>query len=67
MSRARAFAAFWWDFLVGDDWRLTAGVLLALGSTALLCRTGLPVWWLLPVAVALLLGGSLRRATRRRG
>lgn len=66
MSRSRAFAAFWWDFLVGDDWRLTFGVLLALGATLLLRNTGLPVWWLVPVAVAALLGASLRRATRGR-
>jgi hypothetical protein len=22
----RAFGRFWWDFLVGDDWRIAAGV-----------------------------------------
>ena len=64
MSRVRAFAAFWWDFLVGDDWRVAAGIALAVAATALLAHYGLSAWWLLPLAVALLLGRSLRRATR---
>jgi hypothetical protein len=59
----RAFAGFWWAFVVGDDWRLTTGLLLALAATKLLGHTGLPVWWLLPAAAALLLFNSLRRAT----
>jgi hypothetical protein len=65
MSRVHAFAAFWWAFLVGDDWRLTGGLLLALTCTVLLHHIGLPAWWLLPAAVALLLSGSLRRAVRK--
>jgi hypothetical protein len=64
VSRLRTFVGFWWDFVVGDDWRLTAGLLLALAATTLLRHSGVPVWWLLPVAAALLLFGSLRRATR---
>ena len=62
MSRLWAFAGFWWDFVVGDDWRLTTGLLLALAATTLLSHSGVPVWWLLPAAVALLLFNSLRRA-----
>lgn len=68
MSRLGAvlcrFAAFWWDFIVGDDWHVAAGVIAALGATAALAATGIPAWWLLPGAVAVLLGLSLRRATR---
>jgi hypothetical protein len=60
----RGFGAFWWDFVVGDDWLLAAGVVLALAATAALSRTDLPSWWLLPVAVAGLLGASLWRAVR---
>ena len=61
----RGFGAFWWDFIVGDDWRLAAGVVLALAATGTLSRTEVASWWLLPVAVAGLLGGSLWRAARR--
>ena len=61
----RGFGVFWWDFVVGDDWRLAAGVVLALAATAALSRTDVPSWWLLPVAVASLLGTSLWRAARR--
>ena len=67
MRRAAAFAAFWRDFVIGDDWLVAAGVAAALALTALLSRDGVPAWWLMPLAVALLLAGSLRRATRRRG
>lgn len=59
----RGFAAFWWDFIVGDDRRIAAGVVLALAATAALARTSVPVWWL-ALAVAALLTLSLRRATR---
>jgi len=66
VSRARGFAGFWLSFLVGDDWRLTVGALLALAATMLLEHTGMPAWWLLPAALAVLLAESVRRATRRR-
>lgn len=60
----RSFALFWWDFIVGDDWRIAAGVIVALAGTAALATTSAPAWWLLPAAVAALLAVSLRRATR---
>jgi uncharacterized membrane protein len=60
----RRFGAFWWNFLVGDDWRVAAGILVAFGLTALLATTSLPAWWLLPLAVALVLWRSLLRAAR---
>jgi hypothetical protein len=63
-AMARAFGAFWWDFVVGDDWRIAAGVVLALGLTAGLAAAGLPAWWLLPLAVVALLALSLHTAAR---
>ena len=65
MSVVRSFAAFWWDFIVGDDWRVPAGIACALALTAALAHYGVGAWWLLPLAVALLLGRSLQRATRQ--
>ncbi len=60
----RAFAAFWWDFIVGDDWRIAAGIVVALGATAALATTTVPAWWIVPVFVVSMLGLSLRSALR---
>jgi hypothetical protein len=32
----KGFGRFWWDFIVGDDWRIAAGVLVVLTAGALL-------------------------------
>jgi hypothetical protein len=58
----RRFARFWWSFLVGDDWRVAAGIVAALAATAVLAATPIPAWWLLPLAVAAVLWESLRHA-----
>ena len=58
------FLRFWYAFVVGDDWRVAAGLVVGLGGTALLAHEGIPAWWLPPVAVVLLLADSLRRAAR---
>lgn len=59
----RGFGAFWYDFVVGDDWRVAVGVVVALGLTYVLSTaTSIPSWWVLPVAVVILLTLSLRRA-----
>jgi hypothetical protein len=65
VSYVRAFGNFWWNFIVGDDWRVAAGVAVALGLTSLLTHRGINAWWLLPLAIALLLAGSVRRAVTR--
>ena len=67
MSRIAAFGRFWWDFVVGDDWRAALGVVLAIGATAALAAAGVDAWWLLPIAVALVLYISLRREVARSG
>ena len=36
--RIRAFGAFWYGFIVGDDWRVAVGVLLALALTDVVSR-----------------------------
>ena len=65
MRPLRSFALFWWDFIVGDDWRVAAGIVCALALTAAAAHYGLGAWWLLPLAVAVLLGRSLQRAARQ--
>ena len=64
MTFLRAFGRFWWNFIVGDDWRVAVGVAAALGLTALLTQAGVDAWWLLPAAIVGVLGGSLHRAAR---
>ena len=64
MTRIESFLRFLWDFVIGDDWRIAAGVAVALGITALVAETSVAAWWILPVAVALLLAGSLWHASR---
>lgn len=62
MSRLASFARGVWEFVVGDDWRIAAGVVIALGITALIAGAGIAAWWVLPVAVAVLLGLSVWHA-----
>jgi hypothetical protein len=67
IAKIRAFGAFWYDFIIGDDWRVAVGVGVALAITYGLSRTtGVPVWWIVVVGVAILLPLSIRRVTRRR-
>jgi len=53
-----------WEFVVGDDWRTALGVAIAIALTALIADTGVAAWWVMPVAVLLLLALSLRRVLR---
>jgi len=64
MNRLAAFGRFWWDFVIGDDWLVAALVAAAIAATAALAAAGVAAWWLLPVAVPLVLWLSLRRAIR---
>lgn len=62
MSRLAALGAFLWEFVVGDDWRVAAGVVLAIALTAAVATTTIAAWWILPLAVAGLLALTLHRA-----
>ena len=55
------FGRFWYEFIVGDDWRVAVGIALALGLTALLATTWATAWIVMPLAVAAVLWMSLRR------
>lgn len=64
MRRVDAFLRFLYDFIVGDDWRIAAGVAVAIGITAAVAGADIVAWWILPVAVVLLLAYSVWRAAR---
>jgi hypothetical protein len=61
MNRLRAFGEFLYDFVIGDDWRIAAAVVVALAVTALA-----DAWWILPAAVAVVLAVSVWSVARAR-
>ncbi len=61
MKYITGFFQFWYDFIVGDDWTVAAVVVVALALTALLAHNAIVAWWLMPLAVALVLSASLWR------
>ena len=65
MSFAVAFVRFWYDFVVGDDWRMAVAVVIALAATLGLVAAGVAAWWLLPVIVFGVLALSLWIEARR--
>ena len=66
MNRIKAFGRFWYDFVVGDDWRVAVAVVVALAITSGVARAAVPAWWVLPATVAILLPLSLWRVARTR-
>ena len=67
MSRLAAFGRFLYDFVVGDDPVIAAGVVVALGVTALVGDRAGGGFWVVPALVVCLLAVSLRRASTRSG
>ncbi len=64
MNKIKAFGAFWYDFVIGDDWHVAALVVAGLALTAAAAHAArLNAWWLLPVFVFAALGWSLHRVT----
>jgi len=55
------FGRFWWDFVVGDDWVAAALVVLGIGATAAVAASDIAAWWVMPLAVVVVLFVSLRR------
>jgi uncharacterized membrane protein len=64
-QRLRAFGAFWYDFVIGDDWRVAVVVVLALAATYGVSRSTVAAWWIMPLAVVLILPTSLWRARKK--
>jgi membrane protein implicated in regulation of membrane protease activity len=65
MNLIRGFFAFWYDFIVGDDWFVAAGVVVLLAATRALVQANLNTTAALTMTLgaALVLAISLRRAT----
>jgi len=67
MNILKRFGSFWYHFIIGDDWRIAAGVVIGLGLTAFMAHNShIQTWWLLPFIVVTMLTASLWIATRRR-
>jgi hypothetical protein len=64
--RVRAFLAFLYDFVIGDDWRIAVAVVAGLAVTYAVSQTSVPSWWVMPALVVIALPATLWRATRRR-
>jgi hypothetical protein len=65
MSPLRRFGSFWWDFVVGDDWRLAISAAFALAITTVIAEQGATSWWITPLVVTAALVTTVK-ATRRR-
>ena len=67
VSKIKAFGAFAYDFVIGDDWSVALGVAIALAVTYGLAHAAkVSSWWLMPVVLLVLLPFSLWRAVRKR-
>ncbi|MGH3282479.1 MAG: hypothetical protein ACRDNW_25555 [Trebonia sp.] len=67
MKRITAFGAFWYDFIVGDDWHVAALIVAGLVLVEVLTHAAnVNAWWLLPVVALAALAWSLHRATSLR-
>jgi uncharacterized membrane protein len=64
LERLKSFGLFWYDFVIGDDWLVAAGVAVALALTFWISANTAVSWILLPIAVVILLPYSVRRALR---
>lgn len=69
MRFLRGFGRFWFDFIVGDDWRIALGVVLVLGAGALFVATDAVVadllMPLLAAAIVAVVAASIVLGARR--
>ena len=54
------FLFFWYDFIIGDDWRVAAVIVLGLFAAH---SAGATAWWVMPVVVASILSFTLIEAS----
>ncbi len=50
-----AFARFWYDFVIGDDWKIAAAVVVALTASLALLKADTPTDVLTPAAGVLVM------------
>jgi hypothetical protein len=55
VDKLKAFGWFWYDFIIGDDWTIAAGVVLILGITWVLDEANFGLTWLFLLAATLVL------------
>ena len=69
LGAIRGFGRFWFDFVVGDDWRIAVGIGLVLVAGALLVRGHVvrtdAIAVGLPALVVVLVAASILRDARR--
>lgn len=66
-ARLRSFGRFWWDFIIGDDWRLALAVVVGLAVTYLVVAAfHVPAWWIVPATIVAALPVSVTHAAQRR-
>ena len=58
------FGLFWYDYLVGDDWQIAVGVVVAIVLTFLLAPVWPVAWLVMPIAVLLLTPYGVLRSLR---
>jgi hypothetical protein len=67
VSRLVAFGRFLYEFVVGDDPAIAAGVVCALAVTGVVGDRAGGGFWIVPAVVVCLLAVSVRRASTRSG
>ena len=65
MTYLKSFLLFWYHFIVGDAWMIAAGVVMAVVLSAALAHRDLNAWWVMLMAVVVILAASLWREMRR--
>ena len=69
MAIVRAFFRFWYDFIIGDDWRIAAGVVAALALGGVLVASGAVEDAVIPpivaTAIVCVVGVSIVAGARR--
>ena len=62
----KKFGLFWYDFIVGDDWRVALAIVASFALTAALNTVGgNGTWWIVPAVAVLTLPMALSRIVRR--